>query len=77
MKTPSIITGRNDASHYWHVGEYFLTAYPAPRGWHVRVRSCSSGVADFILDGYFPTETDAITWCACMAAVFAEDQSDG
>jgi hypothetical protein len=76
MKPPSIITGRNDAAHYWHVGDYFLTAYPAPRGWHVRVRNRASGATEFIIDGEFLTEADATSWCSRMAAVFAEDQSE-
>ena len=76
MDTPSIITGHNDGDHYWHVGEYFLTAYPATQGWEVRVRSRGWGKTEFVLDGQFPTEDDATTWCSRMAAVFAEDQSD-
>ena len=76
MKVPTIITGRNDAGHYWHVGEYFLTAYPTPRGWHVRVRNRASGATEFLIDDQFPTEADATTWCSRMANVYAEDQSD-
>jgi hypothetical protein len=76
MKTPSIIRGRNESAHYWHVGEYFLTAYPAPRGWDVRIRSRSSEVTEFVIDGRFTTEADATTWCSHMAAVYAEDQSE-
>jgi hypothetical protein len=76
MKTPSIIAGRSETDHYWNVGDYFLTAYPAPRGWHVRIRSRLPGVTEFLIDGHFTTEADATTWCSRMAAVFAEDQGD-
>ena len=76
MNVPTIITGRNGVAHYWHVGDYFLTTYPAPRGWHVRVRNRTSGAAEFLIDDQFATEAEATTWCSRMAAVFAEDQSD-
>jgi hypothetical protein len=76
MKLPSIIAGRNENARYWHVGEYFLTAYPALRGWDVRVRSRCWEPTELTLDGHFATESDACDWCARMAAVFAQDQAD-
>ena len=77
MNVPSIITGRNDVAHSWKVGDYFLTAYPAPQGWGVRVRSRGWGDTAFVLDGHFGSEADAITWCRRIATVFTQDHADG
>jgi hypothetical protein len=73
---PSIITTRDDNAHYWQVGEYFLTAFPTPRSWEVRVRSRSWQGTDLVLDGHFASEDAAVLWCTRMAIVFAQDQAD-
>jgi hypothetical protein len=76
LRPPGIIVGRNQDSHYWHVGDYFLTAYPTPEGWEVRVRGQAWGATGLLLDGHFATEAEALDWCARLAAVFARDQAD-
>jgi hypothetical protein len=73
---PPIIAGRAGAALYWHVGDYFLTAYPSAMGWEARVRDRRAGT-ELLLDGLFAAESDAVAWCRRMAAVFAEDQAGG
>jgi hypothetical protein len=76
MKTPSIITGRTGTTRYWHVGDCFLSAFPAAPGWDVRVRNRRWGETELLLDGRFATEADAEEWCRRMAVVLARDQAD-
>jgi hypothetical protein len=76
MSPPRIVTLRSDTARYWHVGDYFLTAYPTSSGWDVRVRDRAGPGIELLLDGHFATEEEAVGWCTRMAAVFAQDQTD-
>jgi hypothetical protein len=77
MSRPDIIAVRNGAARYWHVGDFFLMAYPAPGGWDVRARGRPWPGSGLLLDGHFATGGEAARWCDRMADVLARDQADG